>query len=281
MELPVAFQGERGAYSEEAAIRLLGEVDLLPCRTLRQVFAAMTEGRAGRAVVPVENSRTGSIIESYDLLVESDLSITAETVIEVRHCLLALPGQRLEDVRQVLSHPQALAQCEEFIAGLGAEAVAVHDTAGGARLVREQERTGTAAIAGERAAALYGLDVLARGIQTSPDNMTRFYLLAPGGGAGAAPPPAARNRTALVVALREDNAAGALFWCLATLAYWQVNLLKIESRPSREKPWHYYFHLDLDAHVSETACRAALEELRPKTTLLRVLGSFPRVEAAG
>jgi prephenate dehydratase len=273
---PVAFQGEQGAFSEAAAAALFGETPTLPCRTLREVFAAVADGRAGAGVVPIENSHAGSIHEAYDLLLEHDLAIVGETALRVDHCLLGLPGQRLEEVRQVFSHPQALAQCEEFVRSLGAEAVAVYDTAGGARIVRERGLPGTAAIASERAARLYGLEVLARGIETAPDNTTRFYAVRRGD--PAATPPGKRNRTALALALREDDAPGALFWCLATLAYWQVNLLKIESRPSRQRRWHYVFYLDLDAHVAEPHCRAALDELARKTTYLRILGSFPRAD---
>lgn len=273
---PVAYQGEPGAFSEAAAVSLFGDVPTLPCRTLREVFAAVSEGRAEAGVVPIENSHAGSIHETYDLLLEHDVAIVGETALRIDHCLLALPGQTLAEIRQVFSHPQALAQCEEFLRSLGAEAVAVYDTAGGARLISERRLRGAAAIASERAGRMYGLEVLARGIETAPDNTTRFYAIRPSAAASA--PKGQRNRTALALALREDNAPGALFWCLATLAYWQVNLLKIESRPSRQKRWHYIFYLDLDAHISEPHCRAALDELAVKTTYLRVLGSFPRTE---
>ena len=218
------------------------------------------------------------MLENYDLLLERPLAICGEVAVPVVHCLLARPGTRLEDVRRVYSHPQALAQCEGFLRGLGVEAVAVYDTAGGARALAEGTDGAAAAIASERAAALYGLEVLARGIQDAPDNTTRFYVLGPPGATTSPPAPDRPHRTVVALALPDDESPGALFWCLATLAYWRVNLLKIESRPSRRRAWHYLFYLDLAAHAAEPACAQALAELRVRTSFLRILGSFPRSE---
>jgi prephenate dehydratase len=269
----VAFQGERGAFSEEAALRCFGRaVEPLPRRALHEAFAAVLAGEAEFAIVPIENSHAGSVLDTYDLLLEHDLPIVGEVALRVEQCLMALPGTGLAGVRRVFSHPQALAQCEDFLRERGYEAVAVYDTAGSAKLVRERGLADAAAIAPRRAADLYGLEVVADAIQSQPDNTTRFYAIAPPGTRPLGTP----DKTALALALREDNAPGALFWCLASLAYWQVNLLKIESRPSRERPWHYLFHLDLDAAAEAPNCAAAIAELRTKTTFLRVLGSFPR-----
>jgi prephenate dehydratase len=269
----VAFQGERGAFSEAAALRFFGPgIEPLPRRLLRDAFAAVVAGEAAYAVVPVENSHAGSVLDTYDLLLEHDLPIVGEVALPVEQCLMALPGTRLDAVRRVFSHPQALAQCEEFLRERGIEAVAVYDTAGSAKLVRERGLADAAAIAPRRAAEIYGLAVLAASIQSRADNTTRFYVVAPPGTPPAAPP----DKTALALALREDDAPGALFWCLASLAYWQVNLLKIESRPSRQRAWRYLFHLDLDAAAEAPACASAIAELRTKTSFLRVLGSFPR-----
>ena len=273
VKLTVAFQGEPGAFSEEAAVRFFGtDAVLLPCPTLREAFTAVVTGVAERAVVPVENSHTGSIMEAYDLLLEMRLAIVGEVALAVDHCLLALPGTTMAEVRRVHSHPQALAQCDGFLRRHGYEPAAAADTAGSARLLGEQRPAAAAAIAPRRAATIYGLEVLASSIQDNPDNTTRFQVVAPPKTAA----PADADKTSLVLALREDNAPGALFWCLATLAYWQVNLLKIESRPTRHRNWHYLFHLDLDAAATAPACSAALAELSPKATLLRVLGSYRR-----
>lgn len=273
----VAFQGEHGAFSEAAALRFFGQgIETLPRRGLHDTFTAVVSGDAGYAIVPIENSHAGSVLDTYDLLLEHDLPIVGELALRVEQCLMALPGTGLAGVRRVFSHPQALAQCEEFLRARDLEAIAVYDTAGSAKLVRERGLSDAAAIAPRRAATIYGLEVLGEAIQNQPDNTTRFYVVAPPG----TPPAAAPDKTALALRLREDNAPGALFWCLASLAYWQVNLLKIESRPSRRRAWHYLFYLDLDASVEAPACAAAVAELRTKTTLLRVLGSFPRASAA-
>lgn len=268
MERLVAFQGERGAHSEDAVIRLFGEVGTLPCRTLREVFAAVQDGRAADGLVPVENSQAGTINETWDLLLEFDLHITGEVDLPVNHCLQALPGQRREEIRVVYSHPQALAQCQEYLRQMGADLVAVYDTAGSAKMVREQGLRGSAAVASRRAAHLYGLEVLAEGIQDSPDNVTKFFAIAR--------EPAARgerNRTALVIATQ--HRPGALYWCLGALAYRGVNLVKLESRPSRDRPWDYLFYLVFDGHAEDPPCAEALAELRTKTAFLRVLGSYP------
>lgn len=270
----VAFQGEFGAFSEEAVRCACGPgVQPLPCRSLRDVFEAVESGRAALGVIPIENSSAGSVLESYDLLLERSLTIRAEVTVPVEQCLLAAPGTSLADVRRVYSHPQALAQCEAYLRALGVEAVAVYDTAGSARDIARGREPGAAAIASARAAELYGLEILARGVQADPDNTTRFYVVGPP--APAAPAPGRSHRTVVALALRDEDSPGALFWSLAVLAYWRVNLLKIESRPSRVRPWHYLFYLDLAAHADEPACSAALRELQPRTTLLRVLGSFP------
>jgi prephenate dehydratase len=272
-----AFQGEFGAFSELAVRRACGEAaEPIPCRTLRDVFAAVAAGQADLGVVPVENSRAGSIHETYDLLLEhldDPLCIRGEVAVPVEHCLLAPPGTRLGDVRRVYSHPQALAQCETYLRQLGAEAVAVYDTAGSARALADRREPGAAAVASARAAELYGLEVLARAIQDDPANTTRFYVVGPPG--PPVPAGTGRPRTVVVLALPEDSSPGALFWALGTWAYWRVNISKIESRPSRRRPWHHQFYLELDVAADEPACVRAIAELRGRSAEVRVLGSFP------
>jgi prephenate dehydratase len=280
----VAFQGEPGAFSELAVRCALGpEAEALPCRTLRDVFAAVAAGRAALGVVPVEYSRSGSVHETYDLLLEhweDPLRVRGEVAVRVEHCLLAPAGTRLADVRRVYSHPQALAQCEGYLRRLGAEAVAVYDTAGGARDLAAGGEPGAAAVASARAAELYGLQVLAQGIQDDADNTTRFYVVGPPGppvpaAPGEGPARGGRVRTVLVLALAADDSPGALFWALGTWAYWGVNISKIESRPSRLRPWHHQFYLELDVGADEPACVRAIAELRGRQAQVRVLGSFP------
>ncbi len=272
--ITAAFQGERGAHSEEAVERLFGQAEVLPCRSLREVFDAVVSVRADVGVVPVENSQAGSINETWDLLLEYPLHICGEVEMPIVQCLQALPGQSLGDIKTVYSHPQALAQSQGFLRDLEAEMVAVYDTAGSAKMIRERGLMGAAAVASRRAAAIYGLDILAERINDNPDNRTRFFAIAP--------QPVERgdfNRTVLVIATQDRP--GALYWCLGALAYRGINLVKLESRPSRNKPWDYIFYLIFDGHVTDPESAEALEELRTKTAFLRVLGSYPCTQTAG
>jgi len=267
--MKVAFQGERGAYSEEAVMLLFPDADVLPLRTLQEVFEATATGRVDRGVVPVENSQAGSINETYDLLLRHNLLITGEVDVRVQHCLLSLPGETLESVEKVFSHPQALAQCEEFLRRLGVEMVPTYDTAGSAKMVASQKLRGCAAIASRRAAMLYGLQVLASGIETNPDNYTKFLAV------GREPAPYSQaSKTSLVFATR--NVPGALYRALGAFANRQINLTKLESRPSRRRPWEYIFYVDFEGHLQDPACRDALEELKVHTTFLKILGSYPK-----
>lgn len=267
--LRVAFQGEPGAYSEDAVRRFFRRSDVRPLPTVRRVFEAVETGAAGSGVVPLENSQAGSINETYDLLVRHGVRIVGEVVIRVDHALLALPGTRLGDVRRVLSHPQALAQCDEFLATLDAEVVPVYDTAGAAKLVAEQGVPEQAAVAGRRAGELYGLHVLAEGIQTFPDNFTKFAVIAATG------LPASRPADKTSIVFGTANVPGALHRCLGGFAERGINLLKIESRPEGGRPWRYRFYLDFEAGADDPAAAAALDELSSHASYVRVLGSYP------
>lgn len=316
----VAFQGERGAYSEEAVIQRFGSgVEVLPCRTLADVFRAVEKGAAGFGLIPIENSLGGSINESYDLLLGHSLTITGETVLRVRHCLLGLPGQHLDDpdgatldvrpgdyhfaggrpagrVRRVFSHPQALAQCRDFIEKHGLEPVATYDTAGSAKLLAETRPPETAAIAGRRAAEIYGLEILASGIESDVENYTRFYVIEKPVEPGAANRPGAvpsggnsglarfdsdsardgadPTSAKTILVFTTAHRPGSLYWCLGVFAYRSIDLLKLESRPIRGRPWEYLFYADIRGHASDPNLEEALRELATKTTMLRVLGSF-------
>lgn len=312
----IAFQGERGAYSEEAVLgRFGGGAEVLPCRTLKDVFRVTEEGAAQAGLIPIENSLAGSINESYDLLLGHRLVITGETVLRVRHCLLARPGQSLADLREVYSHPQALAQCADFLDRNRLLAVAAYDTAGSARLVSGGRLPSAGAIAGRRAAELYHLDVLAEDIESDPGNYTRFYAVTrpktsragghsgtptPAGGPDSSDPPGCSSdppgcsadphgcsadpsgcskpcKTVLVFAT--PHVPGSLYGCLGVFAGRGLDLLKLESRPIRGRPWEYLFYADLRGHVSDTPVREALRELGPQTSWVRVLGSFQSAEA--
>ena len=265
----VAFQGERGAFSEDAVLRFFGEVEQVPCRSLPVVFEAVAEDKAEHGVVPVENSQAGSINETYDLLLKHDLNIYGEIALEVNHCLMAPPGETLDSVKTVYSHPQALAQCEQFLRTLGAEIAPTYDTAGSAKLIREKGLVNCAAVASKRVAEIYGMQVLAEDIQTIRDNYTKFFVVSKQRAQYAD-----ANKTSLVFATK--NAPGALYHCLGAFATRGTNLTKLESRPSRDRPWEYFFYVDLEGHMEDDICREALEDLREKTSFLKILGSYPK-----
>jgi prephenate dehydratase len=264
----IAFQGEPGAYSEAAARLFAADAEVVPCRGFEDVFAAVSDGRASRGILPMENSIGGSIHRNYDLLVEHELPIIGEVELQVEHCLLARPGTRLGDLQAVYSHPQALAQCEEYLRRLtGVEIVAVYDTAGGAKLVAEGTRPGTGAIASRRAAEIFGLDVLEEAVQDYAANVTRFVLI------GRSPDPETEaNKTSLVFALK--STPGALFRALSCFALRDINLTKLESRPIRGRPWEYMFYADVDVARQAPACGRAIAQLGEFAQWVRTLGSY-------
>ncbi len=270
-ETQVAFQGERGAYGEEAVVAYFGEqVIPLPKKSFAEVTGAVAAGEATAGLLPIENSQAGSINEVYDLLRSSDLFVTGEICRPINHCLLCLPGQTLGQIRRVLSHPQALAQCDAYLRGLDVEVVAAYDTAGSAKMVREQAMYGVAAVASKRTAELYQLEILASGIQTIQDNYTRFIVLERSPGAA----PAGPAKTMLMLATA--HTPGALHRALGEFAAREINLLKLESRPSRQKPWEYVFYLDIEGSPQEERVAQALAGLKDKTAFVQVLGAFTR-----
>ena len=268
----VAFQGELGAYSDEAARTWFGEgVETLPCREFRDVARAVTEGAASFGILPVENTLAGSVGPALDALLETDLEIVGEVVRPIRHCLLALPGGTAEGLKKVMSHPVALAQCLRFFAeSSDLEAVAVHDTAGAARLVAEGGDLSVGAIASEAAAERYGLTVLARDLQDRPDNSTRFYVVTPPDRVATAP--AFASPKTLVVFETGDR-AGALVEVLMAFARRGLNLSRLESRPGR-LPWTYRFVAEVTADLRDGHGAAGLEEVRACAMTVLVRGPF-------
>jgi chorismate mutase/prephenate dehydratase len=265
-----AFQGERGAFSEDAAAKLFsGDVDFLPCRRLRDVFELVSQDKVDFGVVPVENSQAGSINETYDLLLAYPPNIFAEVILKVSHCLMALPGEQLANITTIYSHPQALAQCEEFLSKLKVEIVPNYDTAGSAKMIKEKELRNCAAIASKRAANIYGLEILAPEIETSANNYTKFVAVSK-----QKAKPAQRNKTSLVFA--SEHKPGSLYRILGIFATRNINLTKLESRPSRAKPWEYVFYADFEGHVDGQVYQEAMRELRRETTFIKILGSYPQ-----
>jgi prephenate dehydratase len=265
----VGYQGERGAFSELAVQTLFPGAEAIPIRTLRQVFEHVEKGEVEHAVVPLENSLAGSINETYDLLSRGRAFVVGEVVVAVDHALLALPGTALQDVRRVASHPQALAQCDAFLATLDAEPVPVYDTAGAAKRIAEEHREGEAAIASEQAAAIYGLEVLASRIQTSPHNRTRFAAVG-----RERNPLAPADKTSLLLEIRHEP--GSLYRCLRPFAERDLNLSKLESRPVGDRPWEYWFYLDVQAGIGDPTLAEALADLEREAGRVQVVGSYAR-----
>src|SRR5207253_6739112 len=268
----IAFQGEPGAYSEEALYLLHPDAASQPQREFRDVADAVVAGRADYGLLPIENSLVGSVATNFDLIAESGLMVVAEVVSAVHHCLLALPGAPSGGLRRVISHPVALAQCERFLRGLvGVEVVAFYDTAGAAAEVARRHDASLGAVAGALAAHRYGLEVVAERIEDEPHNQTRFLLVARD---AAPPPPDAAAKTTL--RLKLPHRPGTLARALAPFAEAGLNLTKLESRPDRSTPWEYLFYLDVEARADEPAMRAARAALAVQGAVITLLGEYPR-----
>lgn len=268
----VAYQGEPGANSQEAIFQHFGpQTTTLACASFHDIFAAVEEGRATLGLLPVENSQAGSINQAYDLLLDHDLRVVGEVKFRVRHSLLAAPGTRAEEIVRVRSHPQALAQCERYLRARGWEPVPAYDTAGAARQLAAEPEPGAAVIASALAGQIYGLEALDAGIEDSADNTTRFFLLG-----REEPPPGKRNKTSIVFATL--HTPGALYNVLGELAGRGINLTKLESRPRRNRPWHYVFYVDLEGHWQDAGVNRALMGLLTRTAFLKLLGSYPAAE---
>jgi prephenate dehydratase len=266
-DVTIAYQGEAGAYSEDGALALWPDGSLLPVATIRKVFEAVEVGRAVFGLAPLDNSQAGSINETYDLFLKHGLHLVAETVVRIDHCLLALPGRSIDDLEEVISHPQAIAQCEEFLTALGISLRAEYDTAGAAKRIADEKLESTGAIASRRAAELYGLRVLAERIQTYPDNHTRFGALS------RDPQPLGEpDKSSLVFGV--GHVAGSLYRCLGAFAERHLNLSKLESRPRAGRPWEYVFYADVEAPAAAPEMIAALAEVSEHSTFTRLLGTY-------
>jgi prephenate dehydratase len=276
---PIAFQGERGAFSEEAARLLAGaDVPVLPCQRFEEVFRAVKEGRASGAAVPIENTLAGSVHENYDHLVNFELPIVGETSVRIVHNLIAPQGVPFSRIRRVFSHPVALNQCLDFFArNPQIERIPFYDTAGSVKMVTEERLTDAAGIASSVAAEIYGGRILRKSIESDRQNFTRFFLLRTPQYAKRHPVSAADDslwRTSVVFSTR--NMPGALFRALSAFALRDLNLTKIESRPLRGKPWEYLFYLDFLGRVDSAPAQNALNHLGELADFLRVLGCYPK-----
>ncbi|MFC1755087.1 prephenate dehydratase, partial [Thermoproteota archaeon] len=244
----VAFQGERGAYSEEAIFSFFkSEVEVLPYATLNETFESVTKKNANFAVVPVENSLEGSINETYDLLLSSTLKIQGEINLRIKHSLIARPEIKKKNIHSVYSHPQALAQCRKYIKHLGATPIATYDTAGSVKIIRKNKSNDVAAIASSKAASIYGMNVLEDEIEDNSNNYTRFFSLSFGEML-----PTGNDKTSIIFSTKD--VPGALYKVLKEFSDKEINLTKIESRPTRKKAWEYNFYLDFEGHKDNENC---------------------------
>jgi len=268
----VAFPGEAGSYSEEAALQFFGPLVITqPYESLDAVFKVVEQDTVQFGIIPVENSLEGSISQSYDLLLDSSLKVCGEIELRVVHCLIANPGARLDLIKRVYSHPQALGQCKTFLKHLDCELIPTYDTAGSVKMIKEKGITDGGAIASARAAEIYEMKVIAREIEDNPNNFTRFFILS-----REDSQPSGNDKTSIVFSVKEKPRA--LYEFLRQFAERGINLSKIESRPTRHKPWEYNLYLDFDGHREDSVAKEALNSLEPYSLFLKILGSYPKAK---
>ena len=272
--MKVAFQGEAGAFSEQAVFEYFGSVESISCESFEAVFDAINSGKCEAGIIPIENSLAGSIHQNYDLLLRNNLHIVGEYLLRVRHCLIVNPGVKKADIKKAISHPQALGQCAGYLRSHKIKAEQGLDTAGSVKALKESVALDAAAIASRRAAELYGMQILEEGIEDNAENYTRFLAIQREPIIPESDPQQELAKTSIVFTLK--NAPGALFKALSVFALRDINLTKIESRPLQGKPWEYLFYIDFIGAMQDESSQKALDHLGEYALMLRVLGSYPR-----
>lgn len=269
--MKVAFLGPLGTFTEQAARKSFTNAEFLPQKNIEDVFRAIEEGIADAGVVPVENSTQGSVRVTLDLLLESDLKVSGEVIIPIKHNLIINPLARIDEIKRIISHPQALAQCKEYLQSkfpdIPQEAVA--STARAVELLAE--RPDCAAIGTELAAGLYRMKIIDSGIEDNSSNFTRFYIISKQDS-----PKTGDDKTSVIFSVK--NIPGALYKAMAPFAERGVNLSKIESRPVKTQPWSYIFYLDFEGYREDEKCKEALADLAKISHFVKVIGSYPRVK---
>ena len=266
----VAFQGERGAYSESAVYQFFGpKTQAKPCKDFRDVFESVKRQDVQAGVVPVENSLEGSINQNYDLFFSYDLKVCGEVIVKVEHCLIVNPGTSIDQIKAVYSHPQALAQCRSYLEKTKWEIIPTYDTAGSVKIIKEQKLLNAAAIASERAAQIYSMQILARDIADNKENFTRFFVLSQEDAA-----PTGKDKTSIIFSAKHEP--GSLYHALGEFAKRKINLTRIESRPTKKTAWEYNFYLDFEGHRTEPKCAEALKALEKYAIFVKILGSYPK-----
>ncbi len=273
--LPIAFQGEPGAYSEAAVLEYFGQdANTLPCTSFDAVFSAVDSQAAMFGLIAIENSVAGSIHMNYDLLLQHQLWIIGEHYLRVQHCLIANPGVSIGTIKSVISHPQALAQCAGYLRKQGLSSEVFYDTAGAVKHLKAAGKQDIAAIASRRAAEVYQMQILAENIEDNPANFTRFLVISRKPNQPEEITGNVDRKTTIVFALK--NEPGSLFKALSVFALRDIDLSKIESRPLVGQPWNYLFYVDFTGSTSDPVVSRALTHLEEYATSLRVLGSYPR-----
>jgi prephenate dehydratase len=267
--MKIAIQGEPGSFSHEAAIAMVPDAQIVPCSVSAEVFNALAEGSVEAAVIPIENSLAGSVLEHFDLLLQHDVKVTRESRLRIRHNLIALPGTALGEIDRVFSHPVALAQCRRFLADHPRmESYAFYDTAGSVKQLVELRDRHAAAIASEGAAHYYGAQILQSGIEDNPENYTRFFMVRRTAEAVFEP-----QANKISLAFSVENRPGTLVTALNQLSAMGTNLTKIESRPVQGRPWEYVFYVDCQLHAFNEGSEA-LDVLKPHCAMVKELGRY-------
>lgn len=269
----VAFQGESGAYSEQAIYKKLGrDTPVVPCKSLDSVFEYVSKEQLARGVVPIENSIGGSIDETYDLLLTHKLVVVGEIYLRISHHLLGFPGVDISQLERVYSHPQALKQCKDFINEMDLEPQPFYDTAGAAKMVRQKSNNKWGAIAGKLAGVKYGLSFLKSDIQSFDHNETRFLMIAQRPTSDCSNP----RKMKTSICFRVPDQPGSLYKCLTPFADNDINLTLIKSRPVAASPWSYQFYLDFEGYYRQARIEKATARLREIVPSLNILGSYPK-----
>ncbi|MDX1371063.1 MAG: prephenate dehydratase [Nitrososphaeraceae archaeon] len=266
----VIFQGEKGAYSEMAVLKFFPDAITSPMRSFHEIFESIINDENEIAVIPIENSIEGSVNENYDLLLQNDIKIVGEIFQRINHCLIV--NQKHKKIFKVYSHPQALAQCREYINKRGLEPIPTYDTAGAVKIIKENKWTDAAAIASKRAGELYNMKIIDEGIEDRKNNFTRFFVIS----RKIVTKSTGNDRTSIIFGL--EHAPGSLFRILNEFAIESINLTKIESRPTKETPWEYYFYVDLEGHHTDKKIKNTLEKVKNKAKFFKLLGSYKRGE---
>jgi len=269
--MKVTYQGETGAYSEMAVYKFFGsKIEPVPCKDFRDVFESVQTGQVPNGVVPIENSIEGSVNQNYDLFLNYDLKVCGEVAVKLAHVLIANPQTKFEEIETIYSHPQALGQCRSYLEKQKWEIIPAYDTAGSVKIIKEKALFNAAAIASEKAADLYNMKIVARDIADNPSNYTRFLVLSKEDAA-----PTGDDKTSIIFSAK--HAPGTLYHALGEFASRNINLTRIESRPTKTTAWQYNFYLDFEGHRTEKRCTEALEALEKYATFVKILGSYPRI----